>query len=194
MSASAVSFPLARYRHSRVKASEAEIAKALTGNWRDEHLFVLGLALATYDNIARHLGECDAKLQGPLSQLGTVPGRSGQDAARGQQDARRLRHAPNPGQLGRCRSHPHQRPGAGRGDEDSLGDRPQPEPLCQHQALLLMAEPVSGTKISGGKVLLAKTKQSAKRVRQALKMAAMSLSNSDSALGAFYRPLSGRMD
>ena len=40
---------LARHRHSRVKASEQDIAKALTGNWRDEHLFVLRQALAMYD-------------------------------------------------------------------------------------------------------------------------------------------------
>ena len=51
-----------------------------------------------------------------------------------------------------------------------------------------------GTKISGGKVLSAKTKRSANRVRQALKMAAMSLAHSDSALGAFYRRTPGRMD
>jgi transposase len=51
-----------------------------------------------------------------------------------------------------------------------------------------------GTKISGGKVLSAGTKRSANRVRQALKMAAMALSRSDSALGAFYRRLCSRMD
>jgi transposase len=51
-----------------------------------------------------------------------------------------------------------------------------------------------GTKISGGKVLSSKTKGAGNRVRQALKMAATSLSHSDSALGAFYRRLSGRMD
>jgi hypothetical protein len=51
-----------------------------------------------------------------------------------------------------------------------------------------------GTKISGGKVLSAKTKRSTNRVRQALKMAAMSLKYSDSALGAFYRRLCSRMD
>ena len=51
-----------------------------------------------------------------------------------------------------------------------------------------------GAKISAGKVLSAKTKRSANRVRQVLKMAAMSLSHSDSALGAFDRRLSGRMD
>ena len=43
-------------------------------------------------------------------------------------------------------------------------------------------------------MLSSKTKRSGNRVRQALKMAAMSLSHSDSALGAFYRRLSGRMD
>ena len=42
---------LARHRHSRIKASAEEITKALTGNWREEHLFVLGQALAIYDDI-----------------------------------------------------------------------------------------------------------------------------------------------
>ena len=51
-----------------------------------------------------------------------------------------------------------------------------------------------GTKISGGKVLSAKSKRSANWVRQALKMAAMSLSHSSSALGTFYRRLCTRMD
>ena len=50
------------------------------------------------------------------------------------------------------------------------------------------------TKISGGKVMSASTKRSANRVRQALKMAAMSLSRSQSALGALYRRLCTRMD
>ena len=61
---------LARRRHSRVKASEQDIAKALTGNWRDAHLFVLRQALAMYDDIGRHLRECEAQLQELLSQLG----------------------------------------------------------------------------------------------------------------------------
>lgn len=51
-----------------------------------------------------------------------------------------------------------------------------------------------GTKISGGKVLSAGTTRSANRARQALKLAAMSLSRSDSALGAVYRRLCSRMD
>lgn len=51
-----------------------------------------------------------------------------------------------------------------------------------------------GTKISGGKVLSSGTKRSANRARQALKLAAQSLCRSESALGAFYRRLSARMD
>ena len=61
---------LARHRNGRVKASEAEIVKALTGNWRYEHLFVLGQALAMYDDIGRRLVECDVKLQALLTELG----------------------------------------------------------------------------------------------------------------------------
>ena len=41
---------------------------------------------------------------------------------------------------------------------------------------------------------LGKTKRSNNRVRQALKMAAMSLAHGESALGAFYRRMCTRMD
>jgi transposase len=47
----------------RVKASGQEICKALTGNWRDEHLFALKVALDTYDALAVRLSDCDAKLE-----------------------------------------------------------------------------------------------------------------------------------
>jgi hypothetical protein len=54
--------------------------------------------------------------------------------------------------------------------------------------------PCPAIKISGGKTLSSGTRPSANRARQALKLAAMSLSRSDSALGAFYRRLCARMD
>jgi len=47
-----------------------EITQALTGNWREEHLFVLRQSLGMYDDIARHLAECDTKLQAELKNLG----------------------------------------------------------------------------------------------------------------------------
>ena len=185
---------LAGHRHSRVKASEQEIAKALTGNWRDEHLFVLGQALAMYDDIARHLAECDTKLQGLLSQLG----RSEVD----------LGKTPRTGSKTRAQFDTRQTLANWAGVDltriNGLGLAAVMKILSEigpdlsrfisvkHFCSWLGLCP--GTKISGGKVLSAKTRQSTNRVRQALKMAAMSLSHSDSALGAFYRRMSGRMD
>ena len=63
---------LARHRQRRVKANEAEIARALQGNWREEHLFVLKQALAMYDDIRRHLAECDARLDALLDARSTA--------------------------------------------------------------------------------------------------------------------------
>jgi transposase len=185
---------LARHRNRRVKASAEQITKALTGNWRDEHLFVLGQSLAMYDDIARHLSECDAKQQALLTDLGQrkvdlgkVP-RAG-SKLRQQFDARQILANWAGVDLTRI---------------DGLGLAAVMKILSELGPDLTRFETVKrfcswlglcpGTKISGGKVLSAKTKRSANRVRQALKMAAMSLSHSDSALGAFYRRLCSRMD
>jgi transposase len=132
------------HRHSRVKASEQDIAKALTGNWRDEHLFVLRQALAMYDDIARHLGECDAKLQGAAGRTRRRPrsiwARRRARAARRAQSSTFARCWPTgPASISRAST------GWGDGgDEDPVGDRPRPEPLRQRQALLLVAGPVPG--------------------------------------------------
>jgi len=50
-----------------------------------------------------------------------------------------------------------------------------------------------GTKISGGKILNSKSKQVANRAAAALRMAAFSLSNSKSSLGAYLRRLRSRL-
>ena len=51
-----------------------------------------------------------------------------------------------------------------------------------------------GTKISGGKSLGSRTKRTANRATQALKLAAAALRSSQSALGAYYRRMCARMD
>jgi transposase len=185
---------LARRRHGRVKASEQDIAKALTGNWRDEHLFVLGQALAMYDDIAGHLGECDAKLQSLLAELGQRKVDLGKapranSKLRLEFDARQILANWAGVDLTRIN-------GLGLTATMKILSEIGPDlsrfANVKHFCSWLGLCP--GTKISGGKVLSAKTKRSANRVRQALKMAAMSLSHSGSALGAFYRRLCSRMD
>jgi transposase len=185
---------LARHRDRRVKASAEAITKALTGNWRDEHLFVLRQALAMYDDIAGHLAECDTKLQTLLRalgqrnvDLGKVP-RAG-SKTRQEFDARQTLANWAGVDLTRIN-------GLGLAAVMKILSEIGPDlsrfETVKHFCSWLGLCP--GTKISGGKILSAKTKRSANRVRQALKMAAMSLSHSSSALGAFYRRLCSRMD
>lgn len=185
---------LARHRDRRVKASAEAITKALTGNWRDEHLFVLRQALAMYDDIARHVAECDTKLQTLLRalgqrnvDLGKIP-RAG-SKTRQEFDARQTLANWAGVDLTRIN-------GLGLAAVMKILSEIGPDlsrfETVKHFCSWLGLCP--GTKISGGKILSAKTKRSANRVRQALKMAAMSLSHSSSALGAFYRRLCSRMD
>lgn len=60
---------LAQLRNPHIKASEADIAKALQGNWREEHLFALKQAVALYDAYTVQLAECDQQLEKMLKNL-----------------------------------------------------------------------------------------------------------------------------
>jgi transposase len=185
---------LARYRRSRVKASAEEVTKALTGNWREEHLFVLRQAVAMYDDIGRHLTECDAKLETLLAErsqrqmdLGKLP--KVRSKLRLEFDVRQALANWAGVDLTRI-------DGLGVTVVMKLLSEIGPDlsrfATVKHFCSWLGLCP--GTKISGGKVVSSATKHSAKRARQVLRMVAMSLSHSDSALGAFYRRLCARMD
>jgi len=185
---------LAKHRNARVKASVAEVQRALTGNWRDEHLFLLQQSLAIYDDLAKRVQECDVKIESLLAPL--------------QRHAIKLKTAPKQ----RAKNSPsfdvRQAMANWAGVDltriDGLGVSAVMKLLSEIGTDLSRFANVKhfcswlglcpGTKISGGKVLASTTKRSANRARQTLKMAAMSLSRSDSALGAFYRRLCSRMD
>lgn len=185
---------LARLRRGRLKASAEDIAAALTGNWRPEHLFVLTQSLGMYDDIGRHLAHCDAQLQALLIEraercveLGPAP-RAG---TKRRQDYDARQSLANWAGVDLTRI-------------DGLGPTVVLKLLSEIGPDLSRFASVKhfcswlglcpGTKISGGKVLSSSTKRSANRARQALKMAAMNLTHSQSALGAFYRRLCARMD
>ena len=185
---------LAQHRHWRIRASEDEIVRALTGNWREEHLFVLGQALAMYDDIAKHLRQCDAKLGALLAErsaasvdLGKAP-RAG-SKARAEYDARQQLANWAGADLTRIN-------GLGLDSVMKILSEIGPDlsrfANVKHFCSWLGLCP--STRISGGKVLSSGTRRSANRARQAFRMAAMALSRSDSALGAFYRRLCSRMD
>jgi transposase len=50
---------LAKLRHDRCRRTQAEIARALYGNWRQEHLFALRQALELYETYQAKLRACD---------------------------------------------------------------------------------------------------------------------------------------
>lgn len=54
---------LAQFRDPRCKASEGEIAAALTGNYRQEYLFTLRQAVAAYDFHTEQLAECETEIE-----------------------------------------------------------------------------------------------------------------------------------
>jgi transposase len=71
---------LAAYRDKRCKKSHEEIAECLTGNWRDEHLFNLEMALRHYDHLESMIETYNAqllagieRLQPPVSKNESVP-------------------------------------------------------------------------------------------------------------------------
>jgi transposase len=185
---------LAQHRHGRVKASAAKIERALTGNWREEHLFVLAQALAMFDSLAQRILECDSKIEALLVPLGrheaelAGPGkRLGKNAPQFDACAALARWAGV--DLTRIN-------GLSVTTVMTILSEIGPDlsrfASIKHFCSWLGLCP--GTKISGSKLLSARTRRSANRVRQALKLAAMSLSRNDSALGAFYRRLCARMD
>jgi transposase len=60
---------LAAYRDHRVEASEEEIAQALEGNWQEDQLFVLRQEQAGYEFCQQHITECDQQLEKYLARL-----------------------------------------------------------------------------------------------------------------------------
>jgi len=59
-------FKLAKHRHERCHATEAEIASALHGTWRKEHVFALKQAVAMYEFYHRQIRACDAEIEACL--------------------------------------------------------------------------------------------------------------------------------
>jgi transposase len=186
---------LASYRDCRIKATEEEIAASLLGNWRDEHLFALKQALGAFDFCGSQLAECDAEVERAMTLLHA---HEGSPAARGRRS--RNRNAP------KFDVHEHLFKLSGvdltriNGIDvttamtivSEIGTDMSRFQTVKHFTSWLGLCP--GTKISGGKVLGSASKRSRNRATQALKLAAVALRSSRSALGAYYRRMCARMD
>jgi transposase len=186
---------LGAMKNVRVRASVAEIAKSLHGNWRAEHLFALKQALDAFDFTGTQLAECDGQLEQHLLSLQAHDGEPAKGKKRG-----RARNAPRfdlRGQLFRmCGVDLTRIDGidvtTALAVISETGADLSRFPTVAHFASWLGLCP--GTKITGGKVMSGKTKRCANRAAQALRLAAAALRTSQSALGAYFRRMCSRMD
>lgn len=189
---------LATHRDRRCHASAEEIAAALAGNWRDEHVFALGQALELYDTYQAKITECDSRTAAVLARLkGAVaepvqrlpPARHRDKTANAPAfDARAALYAV----LGVDLTQIH-----GLGPSLALklvgecGTDLSAWPDAKHFTSWLCLAP--SNKISGGKVLSTRTRRSGNRAAALLRLAAVTVGRTETALGAFYRRLSARV-
>jgi transposase len=190
---------LAQHRDYRCKASAAEIVAALTGNYRPEHVFVLQQNLELFDVYQQQLAACDTAIAGHLTRL---IGDARAPAA--PLPAARPRHRPrdNEPRLD-LRTPLHQLTGVDLSQLDGIGPynalRLLAEigtdmsrwPTEKHFTSWLTLAPAN--KVSGGRLLSSRTPPSANRAAAILRLAAMNLGRTQTALGAFYRRLAFRI-
>ena len=187
---------LAKLKNGHIRASEADIAKSLQGNWREEHLFALKQAVALYDAYAQQVAECDRQLEKMLAALAAHAGQPREPKRR----RGRAKNAP----AFDLRTYLFQLCGVDLTRIDGIDVTTAFKVLAEVGADLSRFKSAKhfaswlglcpGTKISGGRVLSSATKPVANRAAKALRMAAASLRSSQSALGAYYRRLCARMD
>jgi transposase len=185
---------LAALRNGRILASADDIARSLQGNWRTEHLFTLRQAVDMFDFIGTQLAQCDREVDQQLQAMQAHDA----DLAKGKR--RGSRNAPGFD----LRTRLFQMCGVDLTRIDGINITTALAVVSETGADLSRFKTVRhftswlglcpGTKVSGGKILSAKTKRVVNRAAQALRLAAASLRSSKSALGAYYRRLYARMD
>lgn len=187
-------YTLAAFRQPGCKADQATIVKALTGNWADEHLFVLKQSLALFDFFSDQLAACDAELERrfaavkprweapsplpPLPQIKPNSRSKNKPAASTRQELFRITGVDLV---------------AVDGLNDNLAQTILAEigtdmsrfPSVKQFAAWLGLAPRND--ISGGKVLRSRTLKTHNRAGQAFRQAAAAVTRSNSAFGAFYR-------
>lgn len=191
---------LAKLRDFRCKQDETQIARALQGTWRVEHLFELKQAMEVYDFYQKQILACDEVIEAQLKNL----------------EPPEASDPPPPAPKGRRKSGKQKVKGpnfdARKGLYRVTGvDLTAIEGIGEATALVVLSE--IGTDIgrwgsskqfcawlglcpqvkqSGLKVLSSRVRPGPNRAAQALRQAANSLQSSQSALGSFFRRIAAR--
>jgi transposase len=193
---------LAKLRDPRCQQSEEEIAEQLTGHWREDHLFSLQQALKMYDAIQERIAAYEQEILRKLREM--------EPEDRQPQAAPPLKN-PNKARMIRKRGQEPMRQalyrmsGVDMTQIDAIGVEtvevilseygpdltrfPTEKQFIAH-AMLAPRVPTSG----GKPVRKKKRHRASSRVAEAMRMAALSMRHSQTALGAYYRRMASRLD
>ena len=189
---------LAAMRDVRVRASAETVRDALIGNYQPEHLFALKQSIELYDFYQTRVDDCDVEIERVLTGLKMdkkepidplpAPRTKTRQPNAISFDTRPLLHQITGIDLTQIH---------GIGPYLALrlisecGTDLSRWPTAKHFTSWLTLSP--GSKISGGKVLSARTKKTANRITAQLRLAAVTVGRTNTALGAFYRRLASRI-
>ena len=196
---------LAEFRHRRVKASTEEVARSLRGNWRDEHLHELEVALRYFDFLSEQIARLEELVAQQTSLLCRLPEESDPDT--GVIMERKVSDLRHP-----CSSASDRKRQlalwnvlgvdltaiTGVGLETAmliaseLGGDVSSFPTEKHFCSWLALAP--NNHVSGGVVLKPSNRRKPNRIGQALRQCAVTVRRSQTWLGAKHRRRLARMD
>jgi len=192
---------LAQLRNRRCHKSEEEIAEQLSGHWREDHLFSLKQALKMYDAIQERIADYEKEILRKLTEMEKEE-RRGQQAPK-LSNSQKSRTIKTRGQEP-MRQALYRMSGVDLTTIDAVGVEtvqavlseygpdlsrfPTEKQFVQH-ATLAPHRPTSGGKPTKKK----KRGSASTRVAGALRMAAVTLRHTETALGAYYRQIARRL-
>jgi transposase len=192
---------LAKLRDRRCRRTEEEIAEQLSGHWREDHLFSLRQSLQMYDATQQRIADYDREIQRKLAEMARDENR-GQPAppVKNPQKAKAIKRRGEE----QMREALYRMSGVDLTSIDAIGVETVQVVLSEYgpdlsrfpteKEFVSHATLAPRRPMSGGKPLRKKRRHTAStRVAAALRMAALSLRNSATALGAYYRKIARRI-
>ena len=192
---------LAKLRDPRCRKSEEEIAEQLSGHWREDHLFSLRQALKMYDAIQQRIADYDREILRKLAAM--QPEEFRERCAPQVKNPQKAKAIKKRGEEP-MRKALYRMSGVDLTSIDAIGVETVQVVLSEYGPDLSRfpteKEFVSHVTLaprrptSGGKPIRRKKRNTAStRVAAALRMAALSLRHSATALGAYYRKIARRI-
>jgi hypothetical protein len=191
---------LAQLGDPHCRQSEEQIAEQLRGHWREDHLFSLQQALKMYDAIAERMEAYESEIRRKLDEM--TPAEQRQSTAPPLKNVNKARGIKRRGQEA-IRQALYRMSGLDATQIDAIGVETMEVILSEYGPDLsrfttekeFVAHATLAPRVpkSGGKPVKKKKRYSAStRVATVLRMAALALRHSDTALGAYYRHLAQR--